>query len=152
MVEKISPQASIQPNTTNVYSSKYLSMPSYNAAQKQDTFETKQDNTTEAKPQTASQNKENKEGKTKKGKKVIAVPRLHIYGEHVNDHQKEIVETYNKKGYIIGVKGVGGLEKALTKVKDFEPKPLQSNNQKMLNLISDFIDRDLGDGPQNPSI
>ena len=71
MVEKISPQASIQPNTTNVYSSKYLSMPSYNAAQKQDTFETKQDNTTEAKPQTASQNKENKEGKTKKGKKVI---------------------------------------------------------------------------------
>ena len=86
------------------------------------------------------------------GKKVIAVPRLHKYGEHVNDHQKEIVETYNKKGYIIGVKGVGGLEKALTKVKDFEPKPLQSNNQKMLNLISDFIDRDLGDGPQNPSI
>ena len=44
-------------------------MPSYNAAQKQDTFETKQDNTTEAKPQTAPQNKENKEGKTKKGKK-----------------------------------------------------------------------------------
>ena len=88
----------------------------------------------------------------KKGKKVIAVPRLHKYGEHVNDHQKEIVETYNKKGYIIGVKGVGGLEKALTKVKDFEPKPLQSNNQKMLNLISDFIDRDLEDGPQNPSI
>lgn len=87
-----------------------------------------------------------------KGKKVIAIPRLHKYGEHVNDHQKEIVETYNKKGYIIGVKGVGGLEKALTKVKDFEPKPLQSNNQKMLNLISDFIDRDLGDGPQNPSI
>lgn len=88
----------------------------------------------------------------KKGKKVIAIPRLHEYHEHVNDHQKEIVETYNKKGYIIGVKGVGGLEKALTKVKDFEPKPLQSNNQKMLNLISDFIDRDLGDGPQNPSI
>ena len=26
----------------------------------------------------------------KKGKKVIAVPRLHKYGEHVNDHQKEI--------------------------------------------------------------
>ena len=26
-----------------------------------------------------------------KGKKVIAVPRLHEYGEHVNNHQKEIV-------------------------------------------------------------
>ena len=26
-----------------------------------------------------------------KGKKVIAITRLHKYGEHVNDHQKEIV-------------------------------------------------------------
>ena len=34
-----------------------------------------------------------------KGKKVIAVPRLHKYGEHVNDHQKEIVQLFNKKGY-----------------------------------------------------
>ena len=27
----------------------------------------------------------------KKGKKVIAIPRLHKYGEHVNDHQKEML-------------------------------------------------------------
>ena len=33
----------------------------------------------------------------KKGKKVIAVPRLHEYQEHVNNHQKEIVETFDKK-------------------------------------------------------
>ena len=31
-------------------------------------------------------------------KKVIAVPRLHEYGEHVNDHQKEIIEKFNKSG------------------------------------------------------
>ena len=41
-----------------------------------------------------------------KGKKVIAVPRLHKYGEHVNDHQKEIIEKFNKSGYIIGIKSV----------------------------------------------
>ena len=35
-----------------------------------------------------------------KDKKVIAIPRLHEYGEHVNDHQKEIVELFHKKGYI----------------------------------------------------
>ena len=34
----------------------------------------------------------------KKGKKVIAIPRLHEYHEHVNDHQKVIVETFNEKG------------------------------------------------------
>ena len=39
----------------------------------------------------------------KERKKVIAVPRNHEYGEHVNNHQKEIVELFDKKGYIIGV-------------------------------------------------
>ncbi len=76
----------------------------------------------------------------KKEKKVIAVPRMHRYDEHVNDHQKEIVETYDKKGYIIGIKGVRSLGKALERVKDFTPKPLQSGNKKMLDLISNFID------------
>ena len=32
----------------------------------------------------------------KLGKKVIAVPRLRKYGEHVNDHQIQIVETFSK--------------------------------------------------------
>ena len=33
-----------------------------------------------------------------KGKKVIAVPRLGKYNEHVNDHQVEIIESFNEKG------------------------------------------------------
>ena len=32
-----------------------------------------------------------------KNKKVIAIPRLHQYGEHVNDHQKDIVQLFNDK-------------------------------------------------------
>ena len=58
----------------------------------------------------------------KKGKKVIAVPRLHKYEEHVNDHQKEIVELFNKKGYIIGIEDVKELGEAINKVEKFEPK------------------------------
>ena len=38
-----------------------------------------------------------------KGKKVIAVPRMHEYGEHVNNHQIQIVNDFNDKGYIIGI-------------------------------------------------
>ena len=45
----------------------------------------------------------------KREKKVIAVPRLHKYGEHVNDHQKQIVESFDKKGYIIGCYEVSDL-------------------------------------------
>ena len=41
-----------------------------------------------------------------KGKKVIAVPRMHEYGEHVNNHQIEIVKDFNDKGYIIGIEKV----------------------------------------------
>ena len=77
----------------------------------------------------------------KKGKKVIAIPRLHEYHEHVNDHQKEIVENFNEKGYIIGIQDVKQLEKALKKAKEFKPQKYQSNNQKMLKIIEDFIDK-----------
>ena len=77
----------------------------------------------------------------KKGKKVIAIPRLHEYHEHVNNHQKEIIETFNKKGYIIGIQDVKELEEALNKAKNFEPKKYYSNNKKMLKIIEDFIDK-----------
>lgn len=76
----------------------------------------------------------------KKGKKIIAVPRLHEYQEHVNNHQKEIVETFDKKGYIIGIKDVKELNEAIEKSKDFVPEKYLSSNRKMLNIIEDFID------------
>ncbi len=75
-----------------------------------------------------------------KGKKVIAIPRLHEYGEHVNNHQKEIVEKFNKNGNIIGIKSVEELEQALEKIEKFEPKPYTEDNTKMLKIIEDFIE------------
>ena len=76
-----------------------------------------------------------------KGKKVIAVPRLHEYGEHVNDHQKEIIEKFNKSGYIIGIKSVEELENAIKKIKEFKPNQYTENNNKILTIIEDFIDK-----------
>ena len=75
-----------------------------------------------------------------KGKKVIAVPRMHEYGEHVNNHQKEIVEDFNNKGYIIGIENVEDLKGAIIKSKTFEPVKYQPNNQKMLKIIENFIE------------
>ena len=76
-----------------------------------------------------------------KDKKVIAVPRLHKYQEHVNDHQKEIVELFNQKGYIIGIQEVEELEQALQRSKEFKPKKYRQDNHKMLQLIEDFIEK-----------
>ena len=51
------------------------------------------------------------------GKKVIAVPRLKKYKEHVDDHQMEIIRQFSRDGIIEGVNDVGELEKALANIK-----------------------------------
>lgn len=56
----------------------------------------------------------------KQGKKVIAVPRLKKYGEHVNDHQLEIIETFKKQGIIIGINNVTELAQALKDAEAFK--------------------------------
>ena len=72
-------------------------------------------------------------------KKVIAVPRLKKYNEHVNDHQKKIIKNFNDKGYIIGIEDVSELRSALDKIEEFEPQPYQSNTEKIIQMIDDFI-------------
>ncbi len=76
----------------------------------------------------------------RKDKKVIAVPRMHEYGEHVNNHQIEIVKNFNEQGYIIGIEKVEDLKNALERVKQFKPRKYQLNNERLLKTIEDFID------------
>ena len=78
----------------------------------------------------------------KKGKKVIAIPRLHRYHEHVNDHQKQIVESFDKKGYIIGIQRIDELRNAIIRAQEFEPKKYEEkSNSKILEIIEDFIEK-----------
>lgn len=73
-------------------------------------------------------------------KKVIAVPRLAKYGEHVNDHQKQIIEKFSDNGNIIGIENLDDLGEALKKVKKFKPKKYKSNTNNMISLIEKIID------------
>ena len=73
-------------------------------------------------------------------KKVIAVPRLKEYEEHVNNHQKDIVESFSNNGYIIGINDVKDLEKAYKDIKKFKPKKYIPNNSKIIKLVEDFIE------------
>ena len=79
-------------------------------------------------------------GSIELGKKVIAVPRLKKYGEHVNDHQIDIVESFNKLEYIIGIKDVSQLGEALKRVEKFEPKKYIQNTGNIIKIVEDFID------------
>lgn len=76
----------------------------------------------------------------KNNKKVIAVPRLAEYGEHINDHQKQIIEKMSYAGNIIGVDDLDKLDEALKKVKKFKPKKYKSNTNNMIELVEKLID------------
>ena len=76
----------------------------------------------------------------KKRKKVIAVPRLSKYNEHVNEHQKQIVEAFDKKEFLIGIQDVTQLSKAIEKSTTFIPKEYKSDNKKMIDIIDKFIE------------
>ena len=72
-------------------------------------------------------------------KKVIAVPRIKKYKEHTNDHQIQIVEELDKKGYILKCDNLKNLEDIIIKSKKFTPKKYLENNNKILEVISDYI-------------
>lgn len=82
-------------------------------------------------------------GAVKKGKKVIAVPRLAKYGEHVDDHQQQLIAQFKNKNLICGLNDCDELESALHFVKEHEFDSYQSNTQKIIDSIEKYIEREL---------
>lgn len=76
----------------------------------------------------------------KLGKKVIAIPRLSQFNEHVNDHQIQIVDSFDKQGFLTGLIELNDLQQALERAKTFKPKEFKSQTAHMIRLIEDFID------------
>lgn len=76
----------------------------------------------------------------KKGKVVIAAPRLKKYGEHTNDHQLQIAKEFADAGYILELRDFHKLDKLLEKSKTFKPKKFVSNTPNMVKLVSDYIE------------
>ena len=75
-----------------------------------------------------------------KCKKVIVVPRLKKYKEHVNDHQLDIIKSFSDSGHIIGLNSVEQLSDALKKVENFKPKQYVKNTGNILNIVEKFIE------------
>lgn len=73
-------------------------------------------------------------------KKVIAVPRLKKYNEHVNDHQIQIVESFDSKGYIKGLSDVSELHEVLYTINSFIPAKFTGNTHNIINIVSKYID------------
>lgn len=78
-------------------------------------------------------------GAVKKGKKVIAVPRLAKYGEHVDDHQLQLIEQFNELNLICACKDVSKLENALDTAQKTYYNNYESNTSTIISSIEDYI-------------
>lgn len=76
----------------------------------------------------------------KKEKKVIACPRLNKYGEHVDDHQVQIVDTFDEVGYILKLDENNNLDELIKKIKKEKMKKFKSNSENFIKLIKNEID------------
>ena len=76
----------------------------------------------------------------KLGKKVIAVPRLSKYLEHVDDHQTQIVDIFAEEGYILALNDGDSLDEVYEKSKKFKPKKYISNTENFIKEIKREID------------
>lgn len=72
-------------------------------------------------------------------KPVIAVPRLKIHGEHVDDHQLQIVTLFEQKGYILSCKDIKDLNKYINYGYDCKLEVFTSTTSNIISSIDDFI-------------
>lgn len=75
-------------------------------------------------------------------KKIIAVARLSEYGEHHNDHQTQILESFEELGYLYYLRDFSQLAVYIERIKNFEPRQYRSNTQNMIQLIEQFVEKD----------
>lgn len=76
----------------------------------------------------------------KKGKKVIAIPRLKKYGEHVDDHQIQLIEQFDELQFIEPCYEMENLEKTLHAIENKKYNKYVSNTDTIIDSIKDFID------------
>jgi len=79
-------------------------------------------------------------GAVKKGKKVIAVPRLAKFGEHVDDHQLQLLEQFRDMNIIETCVNLDELADKYQKIQGIKMQPYVSSTQSIIDSISKFIE------------
>ena len=79
-------------------------------------------------------------GAVKKGKKVIAVPRLEKYGEHVDDHQIQLIKQFEGMGIIEPCYDSDYLGRAYNVCIGKKYHSYESNTNRIINNIEKYIE------------
>lgn len=75
----------------------------------------------------------------KREKKVIGVPRLKIFGEHVDDHQIQLIQEFSDLNFIEPCFDIDDLEKAIKNTKKKKYDKYISNTDKIIESIEEYI-------------
>jgi len=75
----------------------------------------------------------------KEKKKVIAVPRLAKYGEHVDDHQLQLIEQFANMNLICPCTNIEYLGKAIAEAKINSYKTYTSNTDRIIQSIDEYL-------------
>ena len=76
----------------------------------------------------------------RKNKKVIAVGRKKEYGEAESNHQQDLIDEFEKDGYILGLNKYEDFDAVLKKIKNFKPRKYIFENDKFIEKLTNYID------------
>ena len=82
-------------------------------------------------------------GALKKGKKVIAVPRLAKYGEHVDDHQLQLLHQFDEMNLIEPCYDIDHLAEAYHNLFTNNYNKYVSNTKAVIHCLDDIITSDM---------
>ena len=74
------------------------------------------------------------------GKKMIVAARMKKYGEHVNDHQMQILDNFSSEGYILPLYDFDKLQELLD--IEFVPNKFVSNNVNFRKKLFEEINKE----------
>lgn len=78
-------------------------------------------------------------GAVKKGKKVLAVPRYAKYGEHVDDHQLQLLNQFDDLGIIIACYDLDKMGEKYKELCTAKLNSYTSNTNALIDSIEQFI-------------
>lgn len=79
-------------------------------------------------------------GALKNEKKVIAVPRLQKFGEHIDNHQLQIVSEFTKNGFITSINNISELSTEIINIDSIKFKKYISNTERIIEKIKMFLE------------
>jgi len=75
----------------------------------------------------------------KKGKRVIAVPRLKEFDEHVDDHQVQLLKEFDEMNIICACYDLDKLAEDYRGIRDRNFRPYVSNTKTLIEDIENFL-------------